>query len=386
MRYPRRANDVLLTVGATACHLLVWMANHEPRLSATPLTVLVLVAPTVPLLWRRTHPQLVFVAVFVACVAWSVLVRPYTDVQIAPLFLAVALYSLARHAPTARAVAGLIGVCALIVVDVVASSWPGGLSAAVGTLVVLLTFPICIWLLGHGRRRIGIDVQRLRELTGQLRAERELSARRAVVAERAHIARDLHDVVAHHLSAIAVVAHANAEVAADDNPVRKGLTTIAATADTALADMRRLLGLLAASDEPGEPSPEASLGDLRQLTEAARGAGCTLDVSMDDDLDLLSRSLHLTAYRIVQEGLTNVIKHAAPTDVTLRVRRQGPELRISLTNGPSRAVRHRIGGAGMGLTGLRERVKLLDGTLRAGPADDGGWRLLATLPLGLEAG
>ncbi|MFB9623227.1 sensor histidine kinase [Nonomuraea helvata] len=361
------------------------MANSEQRLFATPLTVLMWIAPTVPLFWRRTHPQLSFIAVAIACVAWSIVIGPYTDVQIVPLFLAVALYSLARYAPPVRALAGLVVLCGIVLVDVATSSWPDGLSSALSTLI-LLAFPVCIWLLGQGRRRIGVDVQRLRELTDQLRAERELSAHRAVIAERAHIARDLHDVVAHHLSAIAVVAHANAEVAAEDNPVRKGLTTIALTADAALADMRRLLGLLAAGDEAAEPLPEATLGDLRQLTEAAESAGCTVSVSMDDDLDPLPRSLHLTAYRIVQEGVTNVIKHAAPTDVTLCIRRQGSELRISLTNGPSSSVRRRIGGAGLGLTGLRERVKVLDGTLRAGPTDEGGWRLLARLPLGLEAG
>ncbi|WP_155127724.1 sensor histidine kinase [[Actinomadura] parvosata] len=384
MRPPRWAGDALLAAGATMCNLLVWMADGERQPFAPPLTVLMWIAPTVPLLWRRTHPQLSFVAVAVACVAWSMVIGPATDVRIVPVFLAVALYSLARYAPPARSLAGLVVLCGVVVADVATSSWPVGLSSALSTLI-LLAFPVCVWLLGQGRRRIDEDVRRLRELTGQLRAERELSAHRAVIAERAHIARDLHDVVAHHLSAIAVVAHAHVEAATDDNPVRKGLTTIARTADAALSDMRRLLGLLAAKDEAAEPSPEATLGDLRQLTQAAESAGCTLTVSMDDDLGPLPRSLHLTAYRIVQEGLTNVIKHAAPTDVTLCIRRQGPELRITLTNGPSRATPRRIGGAGMGLTGLRERVKVLEGTLRAGPTGEGGWRLLATLPLGAEA-
>lgn len=215
------------------------------------------------------------------------------------------------------------------------------------------------------------------------RAELE-RARRAVLEERARIARELHDVVAHHMSLIAVRAE-TAPYRLSDLPesARAEFGSISDVAREALTEMRRLLGVLR-NDEPAGLAPQPRLSDLPALLETARQAGVTVELSAPPGLNQVPSGVALCAYRIVQESLTNVSQHAPGAAVTVSVEHEDGAVLLRVANGPGEP-----GGPspseprpGHGLTGMRERVALLGGSLSAGPAPDGGYVVSAVLPIG----
>jgi signal transduction histidine kinase len=225
------------------------------------------------------------------------------------------------------------------------------------------------------------QAESLRALTAELEHERERTAQLAVAEERARIARELHDVVAHGLSVIAIQAD-GAEAALQQDPERaqRPLRAIRRSAEEALAEMRRLLGVLR-TDEEADLAPQPGLAQLPTLVERARSAGLPVTLYVDGEPRALPASLDLSAYRIVQEALTNVHKHAgdAPTSVKVVWRRNllGIQVRDTGTAG----VVPRVNGSGHGLVGMRERVKLHGGELRAEPHAHGGFEVVAKLPL-----
>jgi signal transduction histidine kinase len=393
VRYHRRhqrQTDAALAVGASLWHVLVWISSVVPRPSY-PLwaNIAALCAPTLPLFWRRTHPVATFTAAGAGYLVWYFVAGPDMRAQIAIIFVGIALYSVARYIPPPRSLvaAGAMAVM-LALPDLYGLSREESdsvlrrllLGAAV--LTFLLAIPICVWLLGWGQRRLSDDAEQLRRLAEQLRAERDLNARRAVLTERARIARDMHDVVAHHVSAIAVLAR-TAEVLFDDDPAdaRNSLGLLGSTADTALTDMRRLVGILKTESSPSDLVPEASLKHIEQLTRALEVSGCEVVVEQHGTTHGLSAAVESSAYRIVQEALTNVMKHAGPTKVRVVLRRTAERLEIVVENGPPGPAHESMGGSGLGLVGLRERAALFGGTVRAEALDSGGWSLTASLPL-----
>jgi signal transduction histidine kinase len=215
------------------------------------------------------------------------------------------------------------------------------------------------------------------------RAELE-RARRAVLEERARIARELHDVVAHHMSLIAVRAE-TAPYRLSDLPesARAEFGSISDVAREALTEMRRLLGVLR-HDEPAGLAPQPQLSDLPALLETARQAGVTVELSAPSPLDQVPSGVALCAYRIVQESLTNASQHAAGAAVTVSVEHEDGAVLLRVANGPGGPGGASPSGAkpGHGLTGMRERVALLGGSLSAGPAPDGGYVVSAVLPIG----
>jgi len=255
----------------------------------------------------------------------------------------------------------------------------------------------------------GYNVRVRRSATSRLvveeeRAERE-RARRAVLAERARIARELHDIVAHHMSVIAIQAEAvPLRARGDSGQLEAGLAEIRELSLKALAEMRRVLGVL--RDESGvrDTAPQPGLEALDELLETSRAAGLNVSLYVTGALTDLPEAVSLSAYRIVQESLSNAMRHAPGASVTIRVERLPGELRLRAANGPARpglavpaegrdgeADRHtaddeRTGapggaGGGQGLVGMRERAAMLGGTLEAGPTDDGGFVVSATLPI-----
>jgi signal transduction histidine kinase len=215
------------------------------------------------------------------------------------------------------------------------------------------------------------------------RAELE-RARRAVLEERARIARELHDVVAHHMSLIAVRAE-TAPYRLGDLPesARAEFASLSDVAREALTEMRRLLGVLR-HDEPAGLAPQPQLSDLPALVETARKAGVTVELSAPPALDQVPIGVALCAYRIVQESLSNASQHAPGAAVTVSVDHEAGAVLLRVANGPGgsggpSASEH---GPGHGLTGMRERVALLGGSLSAGPAPDGGYVVCAVLPFG----
>jgi signal transduction histidine kinase len=234
---------------------------------------------------------------------------------------------------------------------------------------------------------IGSRLRAQRALTAQQeRAEAE-RGRRAVLEERTRIARELHDVVAHHMSLIAVRAE-TAPYRLSDLPdsARAEFGSLSAAAREALADMRRLLGVLR-EDQPTELAPQPQLSDLLVLVEAARQAGVSVELSVPGALDRVPSGVGLCAYRIVQESLSNASQHSPGAAVTVSVDQDSGAVLLRVANGPGTpADLSPTGrGAGGGLTGMRERVTLLGGSLSAGPAPDGGFVVSAVLPLGSTA-
>jgi signal transduction histidine kinase len=358
--------DLALGGGLTLLDV-VTVLDRSPRPGV--LGVALWGAQTVPLLWRRTRPRAVLAAMTCLYVVFQALSPVHAKIP-GPFLLMLGVYALARHAPVRASLPGtLLCLACALTADALTGHWqtpsPGSLEPISATTFVF--FFGLAWLLGYGSRR--------------LRAEQELNARQAVVAERARIARDLHDVVAHHVSAIAVQALAVQDVMPDDPRLAaEGVDLIARTADTALVEMRRLLGLL--SPRERELVPEPSLGHVDRLVGAAETAGCRVTYESDvrPGTAPLSGGLGVSAYRIVQEALTNVFKHAGGVDVRVAVRGDDSRLVIEVENEPGPAGhRSPAPGSGRGLLGIRERVAAFDGVLEAGPRGDGGWRLRAVL-------
>jgi signal transduction histidine kinase len=244
-----------------------------------------------------------------------------------------------------------------------------------------------------GRHRARLELAGAAE-----RAEAE-AGRRAVLEERARIARELHDVVAHHLSLIAVRAEAAPyrlnRLAGD---ARTEFGELGGTAREALTEMRRLLGVLR-TGEAAEQAPQPGLGDLPGLVDAARRAGLSVGFSRRGPLDEPPAAVGVCAYRIAQESLSNAGRHAPGTTISVTVDVEPPVVRLKICNGPPTAARPaaaartpavnpgdrghgRDRGSGHGLAGMRERVTLLGGTFSAGPAPGGGFEVVAELPTG----
>ncbi|WP_190112555.1 sensor histidine kinase [Streptomyces cinnamoneus] len=257
--------------------------------------------------------------------------------------------------------------------------------------IVFLTVPfILAWVLGDSVRTRRAYWAQLEERATRLEKEREQQAQIAVTAERARIARELHDVVAHNVSVMVVQADGAAYVL-DGSPdqAKQALETISSTGRQALAEMRRLLGVLRTDDsgEGGEYVPQPDVEQIGDLVEQVRGAGLPVDFKVEGAPRPLPSGVELTAYRIVQEALTNTRKHGGP-DVGASVRLTYFDDGLGLlVEDDGRGAQHELyeaGGAdgmGHGLIGMRERVGMVGGTLDAGPRPGGGFRISVLLPI-----
>ncbi|WP_055588484.1 sensor histidine kinase [Peterkaempfera griseoplana] len=255
---------------------------------------------------------------------------------------------------------------------------------------VLLSAPFVLsWALGRLTRIRRAYYAELEDRAARLERERDARAKVAVAAERARIARELHDVVAHNVSVMVVQADGAAYVL-DGSPeqAREALATIAATGRQALDEMRRLLGVLRTAEPgAGEYVPQPGVEQLPDLLEQVRGAGLAVDFTLEGSPRPLPRGVELTAYRIVQEALTNVRKHGGPdvrADVHIRFGDGTVDVLVEDDGRGAAAELYERGGAdgqGHGLIGMRERVGMVGGRLDAGPRPGGGFRIRAVLPL-----
>ncbi|MFH9859126.1 sensor histidine kinase [Streptomyces sp. NPDC017202] len=271
--------------------------------------------------------------------------------------------------------------------------WPNEQTTMAGNIaiVVFQTVPFALaWVLGDSMRTRRAYFAQLEERAARLEKEREAQAKVAVAAERARIARELHDVVAHNVSVMVVQADGAAYVldAAPDQ-AKKALETISSTGRQALAEMRRLLGVLRTGEheEGGEYVPQPDVEQIEDLVQQCRGSGLPVDFKVEGTPRPLPSGVELTAYRIVQEALTNTRKHGGPdAGASVRLVYFDDGLGL-LVEDDGKGAPHELyeeGGAdgrGHGLIGMRERVGMVGGTLDAGPRPGGGFRISALLPL-----
>ncbi|MEW2274295.1 sensor histidine kinase [Streptomyces griseofuscus] len=363
--------------------------RHRFRFAFTqlpPAAVLALQAGLVlPLLWRRRRPMAAFVAIAAVFVLqWSLGAALRADVA-----LFVALYSLALHGqlrrlPWAGAVMAAGMVLVAVRVSPVVSVWD-----ALFFLLSTATAALAVGLTVRTRRA---QLAGLRERAARLETERDQRVRLATATERARVAREMHDIVGHNLSVIITLADAGA-YATDAAPERgkEALQLIGDTGRTALGELRRVLGVLReASDgvrQTPELSPQPGLADIGTLCDGVRTAGLEIVYRTVGEVDALDRGVQLTVYRIVQEALTNTLKHAgAGTRVNLSVVVEDERLVIRIRdNGPA-GDPGPWNEEGHGLVGMHERAALYGGTVSAGPAVDGGWAVEAVLDLTSQAG
>ncbi|QMU73004.1 sensor histidine kinase [Streptacidiphilus sp. P02-A3a] len=255
------------------------------------------------------------------------------------------------------------------------------------SVVFSTPFLLC-WVLGRLTRIRRAYYVQLEDRAARLERERDAQAKIAVAAERARIARELHDVVAHNVSVMIVQAD-GASFVMDSSPeqARQALATIAGTGRQALEEMRRLLGLLRSADSGGEYLPQPGVEQLPDLLDQVRNAGLPVVFEVEGEPRELPRGVELTAYRIVQEALTNARKHGGPraaARVRIRFDDRGVDVLIEDDGRGATAQLARDGGQdgfGHGLIGMRERVGMVGGTLNVGPGSNGGFRIDARLPL-----
>lgn len=359
------APDVALA--AVLCAIAVAsVLTGNPDEGPLAVTLPVAIVSTGALLWRRRSPLVAAALVIVAGMAQTVLSQSPGSLW-ALAVLAIVMYSLAAHLSEGlAAIAGAVLVAALLIEE--------RLDNGVDYVFILLLFG-GVWLLGRASR-----LWRGRVSTAE-RRQRE-AAHLAVVEERVRIARDVHDVVAHSLSVIAVQADA-AQAALDSAPDRAAapVRAIRDTARGALTEIRTMLDVLRTDDDdlPGRDSP--GIAAIAGLVDAARAAGtaASLDVRLTDAP--VPPAVDLAAYRIVQESLTNARRHAPGAAVAISLEQKPDRLTVRAVNGPSRGAPAPAGGSGYGIAGMRERAAALGGRAAATATDDGGFEVTAVLPL-----
>ena len=373
--------------GAVALALAVWtqldLWKHAPATmqvvgGRAVLAVLALLV-TVPLALRRRTAAAALLTAAGALVLGAFLVSHSQGVPVGVfLALLLAFYSVGAHCDDRRSlVVAAAAVAAIAAADV---ARPGSFSASGTRPGAWLAFAIA-WLVGRDLRRRRQRVADLEDRAAQLEREREERAQLAVAEERARIARELHDVIAHGVSVIVVQAQAGPHLLGDPERVRGVFHSIESSGRDALAELRRLLGILRAGDQQLAIGPQPGLASLQSLVEQVRASGLPVKMRIEGEPVHLPAGIDLSAYRIVQEALTNIVKHAGDATAEVVIRYRERELELDVVD-DGRGVVGSVNGSGHGLIGMRERVALYGGTLEVGPSDGSGYVVRARLPLG----
>jgi signal transduction histidine kinase len=363
-------------VAAAGYQYQVGAAPHVTVSGGRPLVAVMFGAVTLAPAWRRLHPVAVVFVVTGAFVVAGLLATYATHGPLAVfLALILAFYSVGAHSEDRRAiVAGGAALAALAASDLAGGLF--GSSPSPGAWL-LLAFA---WLVGREVRRRRRELVLLREQAARLVKEREEEARAAVAMERSRIARELHDVVAHSVSVIVVQAQAGPRLLGEGEQVRRTFRSIETSGREALVELRRLLGILRTDDEQLAIGPQPGLDSLQMLVEQLRRAGLPVDVRIEGEPTRLPPGIDLSAYRIVQEALTNALKHAGDASVEVVLRYGAFVLELDIRDN-GRGARGNGDGSGHGLIGMRERVALYGGEVEAGAGDDHGYAVRARLPL-----
>jgi len=367
----------VLADGALAA-LIFALSTPLPARTHRPEMLPLLLALTLPLLLRRRYPIAVFTVVTLAAfVQWLTIpnVGPYDFAVL------VALYSMAAYVPRRWSVPALaVGLLGGFLAWY--SAWTQRGSELIG-LVTPTVVVTAVWLLGRTLRTRRRYLAELEERADRLERERDALARAAAAEERARIAREMHDVVAHTV-AVMVAQSEGASVAVRTAPeqAERALAVISDAGRTALAELRRMLTVLREQSDTGQTTaPQPGLTQLDTLVESLRASGLPVRFTREGGDGHLDPTLELAVYRIVQESLTNTLKHAGPdTPTDLVCRRTRTSVEIDVIDHGSRSGVPVTATSGHGLTGMRERVAMFGGRFSAGPTPTGGWRVRVELP------
>jgi signal transduction histidine kinase len=385
--------DPLLIDGMVALILFAFMAvqfigtrHLQTGLHpTTPLTWVLAVLIVAPILTHRRFPRASLAVCLTALLAYAA--GRYVAYPGLPVF--VLTFDIALHSRRRVGLAALVASAAAIAFSlalqssgvVTFSTW---VASELGVLVA--------WLAGRNLRLRRARWAELQARTERLEREREEEARRAVTEERLRIARELHDVIAHSMSVIAVQsAVGNHVIDAQPAEARQALAAIEATSRSALTEMRRLLGVLRQEGEPrGSLSPAPGLADLSSLVSQVQDAGLQVWINVDGQRGSVPPGIDLSAYRVIQEALTNVIKHAGSAAATVTIRYRDDSVTVEIANqAPAASVAHvpapRM-GSGHGIIGMRERVAVFGGQFAAGSGPDGGFLVRACFPIAAVTG
>jgi signal transduction histidine kinase len=368
LRPPRLVADVGLAVVVAFLSLpFVFDATDGRRPVAVTLPLLLLA--TLPIAARRRYPLLVLAVTLGAALALEL---AYGSFQIAGAL--VALYSVAAHVgrPTS-----LLAAAATAVVAVVAVA--GDAFDPVFALGVAALFSAS-WLLGDNLRTRRAYLRELEERAARLEREREEHARRAAAEEQARIARELHDILTHNVSVMTVQAAAAGDVfETQPGRAREALSAIEATGREALTELRRLLGRVRPGEESARFAPQPGLARLDALIEQVRATGLDVELAVEGEPREQPAAVDVSAYRIVQEALTNTLKHALASKARVVVRYEPDALQLEVVDDGRGAGGD--GEGGRGIIGMQERAAVFGGELEAGPRADGGFAVIARIPV-----
>jgi signal transduction histidine kinase len=329
---------------------------------------------TLPFAWRRAQPLATVACVLAGALVMAHLLTPIQHLMVPLLAVLLAAYSCGAYQDAARAWASVALIAAGMVGVITSMPSQGPADYFFPTL-----FMTVAWLTGRAVRSGARLTEALHETAARAAEEHDDELRRAAADERRRIARELHDLVAHSMS-VMVVQAGGARRILDRDPARalEAAERIERAGREALAEMRHLLGVLHPADEPPALAPPPTLAELDALIARARAAGLPAVLREAGQRRPLPPGLDLAAYRIVQEALTNAIKHSGGAETEVTVRWGGSELVLEIRDHGGAAA---FDEGGHGLIGMRERVRLYGGELETGRPCDGGWRVRATLPL-----
>ncbi len=371
------AGFVILGLASTTGRGQVPRSVYEPM---DALGVVLVLAASVPFVFRQHAPLAVLVAATIAVVANMLLGH---NEGLTPFFIWVAVVTVGAMCPPRKTIIGavvlLAGLLALLVSD--------GYGFDGESFIVNAALFAAMFMFGVNLRTRKARITALEERADAVEREKEEEARRAVADERLHVARELHDVVAHSMGVIAVQASVGEHVI-DDDPAeaKRALAAISGVSRSTLAEIRRMLGVLRETDGDangaGGPAyaPAPGLSELDRLVGELDRAGIPVALSYEGEREELPRGVDLTAYRIVQEALTNVLKHAGPARATVVVRYEPGALGLEIVDDGRGVNGHSDGRSGHGLVGMRERVAVYGGTLETGLKAGGGFRVAVRLP------
>jgi signal transduction histidine kinase len=377
---PGRLDGVVAAVLLLAFELQIWTAADQRLRWAQALSAVV-IAVAVAVRRRWALQSLVVAGVVVLFIKYVLLNGNATGHgQVAAVAMVLLFYGAGAFLDGKRAWIGL----AITIGLGTAIALQG--SNLTGTIVPFVLFVVLPWNVGHARKLSVARAHVARQLAERTDAERELRVRGAALNERARLAREIHDVIAHSVS-VMVIQAAGARTVMDREPGRAdtSLRSVERAGREALAEMRRLLGVLASGEELRALAPQPGLEDLPELISSTCAAGLRTSIRVEGDPIAVSPGLSLCAYRVVQEALTNALKHSGPTRAVVDVRWRPDVLELRVTDAGGGGCERALGSSELGIVGMRERAALHGGSVETGPVPGGGFVVRARIPLALAS-